>query len=187
VPGTAVLTLDEPFFNELLTSIFTDLGNPAFPLGAEANGCANRITILPEGSNARTAVRFAENRVTAPLAFSGNYNIPIMGCRNFNGWAQAVIDLRYDAPQQIVFGIINVENVNLAGIDPLISNFVTPVVQNTINQRVNPIKILNTAQLNTAVPILATGGTLRAGVKDVRAEITDALRLHITYDFEGQK
>jgi hypothetical protein len=36
--------------------------------------------------------------------------------------------------------------------------------------------------------VQATGGTLKAQVKDVRSEVKDnALRLHITYDFSGAR
>ncbi|HEX8920313.1 MAG TPA: hypothetical protein VF766_02475, partial [Pyrinomonadaceae bacterium] len=31
-PGTAVITLDEKFFDALLASVFRDLGQPSFPL-----------------------------------------------------------------------------------------------------------------------------------------------------------
>jgi hypothetical protein len=36
------------------------------------------------------------------------------------------------------------------------------------------------------MPVQASGGTLKAQVKDVRAEVVEgALRLHITYDFSA--
>jgi hypothetical protein len=44
------------------------------------------------------------------------------------------------------------------------------------------------AQLTLNVPVQASGGTVHAQARDVRAEIKDgALRLHITYDFAGAK
>ncbi len=220
-PGTVVLRLDQPFFNELLGTIFTELGAPAFPLGNigatrdrtdeprtltvsldersgarfmpaalqqnQQGGCANRLTIRQEGSGVQTAVRFVNGQITAPLAFQGEYALPLVGCRQFSGWAQTNIALRFDRNEQTLYGQINVEGVSLEGLNPVVGNFVTPVVQNAINSRVNPIRILSTSQLTLAVPIAATGGTLQAQVTDVRAEIQDALRLFITYDFNGQR
>lgn len=186
-PGTVVLTLDQPFFNELLTSIFTDLGAPAFPLAAQSDACANKLTVLRENNGVQTAVQFVDNKIIAPLAFEGAYNVPLVGCQNFRGWAQANVNLNFDQAQQTLYGIINVEGVNLEGLNPFVGNAVTPLVQNSINQRVNPIRILSGQQINLNVPVLATGGALQAQVKDIRAEITDAIRLHITYDFSGQR
>lgn len=187
VPGTATVALPEPFFDALLGSIFADLGAPSFPLAAQSANCANRLTIDPEANGVRTAVRFADNRVTAPLAFRGAYNAPVIGCQNFRGTAQANIDLRFDQNTQTLYGVLNVAGVNLDSAPLLPGNLITPIVQNALNERVNPIKILDARQLNLAVPVAAAGGTLRAHVKDIRADITDALRLYVTYDFDGQK
>jgi hypothetical protein len=81
---------------------------------------------------------------------------------------------------------INVETVNLDGVNPLVSGFVTPIVQTTLNNRVNPIQILQGKQLAIDAPIASAGGRLRADVKDVRAEFKDdALNLSVVYDFSG--
>lgn len=186
-PGTAIVSLPEPFFNTLLGSIFTDLNAPAFPLAQPTANCTNTLTIQPEGEGVQTAVRFVENRVTAPLAFRGSYSAPIIGCQNFSGTAQANIDFRFDANDQTLYGILNVVRIDLANMIPGAAGFVTPIVQNSLNERVNPIKILDGRQLNLAVPVAPAGGTLSARVTDIRADITDSLRLHVTYDFDGRK
>ncbi len=195
VPGTAVLTLGEPFFNTLLATIFQDLGNPVFQLANNQNeACLSRITLAPEGSGVQTGVRIADGKIFAPLAFSGTYNSQF-GCLNFRGAAQANVELRFDQAQQTLLGIINVEAVNLeaveglqiAGLAGFLNGPITQFVQNAINERVNPLRILGSEQMNLVVPVAATGGTLRTNVKDVRAEITDALRLHVTYDFSGTR
>ena len=108
-------------------------------------------------------------------------------CIQFTGWAQANLELRYDGEQQNVLGQINVETVNLDGISPLISGFVTPIVQSTLNGRVNPIQILQGKQIALSLPIAATNGKLQANVKDVRAEVKDnSLNLYVIYDFNGK-
>lgn len=187
--GTALLTLDENFFNALLTTIFRDLDAPKFQLAgtAAAGDCANQVTIIPEGSNVKTGVRVADGKVLAPLAFQGSYSV-FGSCLNFRGAGQANLQFSFDAAQQTLYGQINVENVNLDGVNPLASGFVTVFVQRAINERVNPLPILRAPQLALSVPVQAAGGTLKAQVKDVRSEVIDnALRLHINYDFAAAR
>lgn len=196
--GTAQIVLRQDIFNEILATIFRDMNSPAFPLGlasSEAGGgerfglqaepCESTIRILPEGSGTQTSVRFENDRIAAPLVFAGSYSSPF-GCLRFTGWAQTHMELRFDAQQQTVFGRIDVETVNLDGVNPVISGFVTPIVQTTLNNRVNPIQILQGEQIALNMPIAATNGTLQARVSDVRAEVRDnALNLYVIYDFSG--
>ncbi|HVF56749.1 MAG TPA: hypothetical protein VM934_11395 [Pyrinomonadaceae bacterium] len=205
--GTAVLTLDEQFFNTLLSTIFGQLGEPTFRLGsnsprlmpaerasgfdfvqAQAGGCQNQVVIAPEGGGVRTGVRLENGQVLAPLAFSGTYNLPFMGCTNFKGTAQANIQLRFEPQDQTLYGQLNVEGVNPEGVSPVLSGPITAFVQNAINQRVNPLVLMRGSQLNLNIPVQATGGTVRAQAKEVRSEVKDnALRLFVTYDFSGTK
>ena len=200
--GAAQIVLRQDFFNQVLGTIFRDMNHPAFPLAGSARPegsidgaqyalfqdapkCDGKITILPEGSGVKTGLNFEKNRIAAPLAFSGNYDSPF-GCLQFTGWAQADLELRYDAGQQAVFGRINVETVNLDGVNPILNGFVTPLVQSTLNSRVNPIQILQGKQVAIDVPIASTGGKLQANVTDVRAEVKDnALNLYVVYGFNG--
>ena len=201
--GAAQIVLRQEFFNEVLGTIFRDMNPPAFPIDLTVNSgngqaigpqyatfqeppkCDGKLTVLPEGSGVKTGLRFENNRISAPLAFSGGYNSPL-GCIEFKGWAQANLELRFDPEQQTVIGRINVETVNLDGVNPLISGFVTPIVQTTLNNRVNPIQILQGKQIALDLPIASAGGRLRANVKDVRAEFKDdALNLYVVYAFSG--
>lgn len=204
-PGTAIVELDEPFFNTLLGTIFSDLGEPTFrvergsplaePFGrdfayvpAQAGGCQNQVVLAPEGGGVRTGVRLENGQVLAPLAFSGTYNVPLLGCQNFRGTAEANIALRFAAQEQTLFGQLNVSGVNLEGMSPLLSGPVTAFVQNAINQRVNPLVLMRGQQISLNIPVQATGGTLGAQATDIRSEVKDKrLRLHITYDFNGAK
>jgi hypothetical protein len=202
-PGTAIVTLDEKFFDALLNSVFRDLGSPSFPLeltmmergltngpafsvipAALQNDCPDQIVIKTEGSNIKTGVRFTNGKIIAPLAFTGSKNL--FGCQRFQGWAQANIELRFDQEQQTVYGWINVEGVNLDGTPAIVGGIATVLVQRSINQRINPLEILRAPQLSLAMPIQSTNGTLSAKVKAVRAEVTDGkLVLHLTFDFAG--
>ena len=199
--GTALVTLDEKFFGALLSSIFRDMGNPSFRLSsmnggaptdslkflpaAFQGGCPDVVLVAAEGSGIKTSVRFTNGKVIAPLAFSGSYSALGM-CLNFKGSAQANVNLFFDQGKQTVYGQVNVETVNLEGVPPGASGILTLFVQRAINERVNPLEVLRAPQLALAVPVEATGGTLKAQVKDVRSEVLDgALRMFITYDFSG--
>ena len=200
-PATVVISLSNTFFDGLLGTIFKDLGPPSFQLGsggprleggeiqkaAFQGGCTNTITLAHEGSSTKTQVQFADGKISAPLAFSGNYNL-LGNCTALKGWAQTTIDLSFDQPKQTLYGRVNVEGVNLENVAPFANTFVTVFVRTAIDSRVNPIEILRPQQLQMALPIAASGGTVKATVKDVRSEVQDgSLRLHITYDFAGTK
>lgn len=204
-PGTAQIVLKQEFFNEILKTIFDDMNQPTFPLQLTSNSlendnpqvlksalvqdnqCDGKITLLKEGSGVKTGVKFEEKTIKAPLAFTGNYNI-FGQCIKFSGWSQANLELRFDKEAQKVFGTINVETVNPDGLSPLVSGFITPIIQNSLNQNVNPIEIIDGKQIAVQIPITATNGTLNAKINDVRAEVKDkALNLYVTYDLQGSK
>jgi hypothetical protein len=207
-PGTAVVELNEQFFNELLGTIFRELGQPAFRLGSarppsaggdaaggaffvnaqDAGGCPNQVVILPDSNGVQTGVRLENGQVLAPLAFSGTYSAFGFGCINLRGTAQANIQLRFDQGTQNLYGLLNVDAVNVEGLSPILAGPVTAFVQNVINQRVNPLTLLSGEQTAIAVPVQATGGTLRARASGVNSEVVDKkLRLYVTYDFSGAK
>ena len=200
-PVTAVVAIDDKFFDQVLGSIFRDLGSPSFQLSrneylatdlplrpiAFQSGCTNNIKLLPDSNNVKTRVQFAAGKISLPLAFSGSYSL--MGnCMQFKGWAQSNIQLAFDQSKQTLYGQLNVEGVNLEGVNPVANSFVTVFVQNAINQQVNPLELLRASQLAPVIPVKASGGSVKAEVKDVRAEVLDgSLKLHITYDFKGDR
>jgi hypothetical protein len=200
-PATVVVSISDSFFDELLGTIFRDLGPPTFNLSemkpsdsssdfefaAFQGGCTNSVTLAPEGSNIKTRVQFAGGRISAPLAFSGKYNL-LGNCMEFKGWAQTTIHFSFDQPNQTLYGRVNVEGVNLEQVAPMVNNFVTVFVRTAIDSRVNPIQFLRPQQLQLLLPVQASNGSVKGQVKDVRAEVQEgSLRLHITYDFSGAK
>lgn len=196
--GTVSVSIDEKFFDALLGTIFKQLGAPQLKLSqiqpqspvqpvAFQGGCDNVLVLDPEGSNVKTAVRFTGGKITAPLAFSGSYSI-LTRCVQFKGTAQATVDLSFDQARQTVFGRLNVDEVVLEGVAPIVSSLVTAFVRKTINDQVNPFEVLRVSQLALNLPIQASGGSVKANVKDVRAEVQEgALRLYLTYDFSAEK
>lgn len=196
-----VVEFNDSFFSELLGTLFKDLGPPSFNL-AGASGqsdwgsvqpaafqeaCINRVTLAPEGSGMKTQVQFSGGKISAPLAFSGSYNF-LGSCTQFKGWAQTSIELTFDQSKQTVYGRMNVEGVNLEGVAPFANNFITVFVRTAIDQRINPLEILRPQQLQLLIPVKASNGSLKAEVKDVRAEVQEGtLRMHIMYGFVGAK
>jgi len=197
-PGTVTIQLEQSFFDAVLATTFSGLGTPTFHLGQNHDGpdrivpalfqggCTNEITLLPEGSNVKTGVQFHNGTINAPMAFTGNYNLG--GCIQFKGWAQTSIKLQFDEQKQTVFGYVNVDGVNLEGVNPIANNFVTVFVQGAINQKVNPLVLVSEPQLSLLIPVKASNGAVKAHAKDVRAEILDgSLKLYLTYEFSGVK
>lgn len=135
-------------------------------------------------SGVKTAVRFESGRITAPLAFTGTYNTGLLGCLRFQGWADTVINLDFNRERQSLNAHVDVVDIHLSGIPQLANGMVIQMVQNAIDQRINPIEILQANQLTTRLPISAAGGALRLRAKDLRPEIIPgAIRLHIIYEF----
>jgi hypothetical protein len=198
-PATVVVALEQSFVDAVLATTFTGLGTPTFHLGRNGEsaeqvtpalfqgGCSNTITLLAEGSGVKTGVQFRNGSVMAPMAFTGSYNLAGQ-CMQFKGWAQTSITLSFDQAKQTVYGYVDVQGVNLEGVNPIANNFVTAFVQGAINQRVNPLVLVSEQQLSLLIPVKASNGAVKARAKDVRAEILEgALKLHLTYEFTGVK
>lgn len=195
-PGTVVIAMEQSFVDAVLATTF-GLGSPTFQLGQTQGderieqalfqgGCTNTITLLPEGSGVKTGVQFRNGSVYAPMAFTGSYNLA--GCLQFKGWAQTQIKLSFDQEKQTVYGHVEVEGVNLEGVNPIANNFVTVFVQSAINQRVNPLVLVSEQQLSLMIPVKVSNGAVKARAKDVRAEILDgSLKLYLTYEFSAVK
>ena len=198
-PGAVVISLEQSFIDAVLATTFSGLGTPKFQLGQSRNGderieqalfqggCTNSITLLAEGSGVKTGVQFRNGNVYAPMAFTGSYNLA-GSCMQFKGWAQNKIRLSFDQEKQTVYGYVDVEGVNLEGVNPIANNFVTVFVQGAINQKVNPLILVSEPQLSLMIPVKASNGAVKARAKDVRAEILDgSLKLYLTYEFSGVK
>jgi hypothetical protein len=205
------VTLSEQFFNSLLDVIFTRLKAPSFPLSltrveAEKNdtslsawkapvfnlsraslkpdNCASVVTLAREMNGVKTAVRFENGKVVAPLAFKGSYSVALIGCINFQGWADTVINLNFDRERQVLSARVTVLNIELSNIPSLASGVVIKLVQDSIDRRINPIEILQATQLSTRLPITGSGGALRMRATEIRPEVAPgALSLHIFYEF----
>ena len=196
--GTVTVTIDEKFFDSLLGTIFTKLGPPQLKLSQNQlqsfirpavfqNTCNNVVVLNSEGGNVRTGVRFTGGKIVAPLAFAGSYSVPGQ-CVQFKGTGKATVDLSFDAARQTVFGALNVEDVALDGVPPIVTAFVTVFVRRAIAGQLNPFEVLPVSQLSLSLPVQVSGGVVKAIVKDVRSEVQEGtLKLYLTYDFSAEK
>ena len=175
------LQVGEPFFTAMLDSVYQSFDPPAFRLSRES-GCGT-LKIIREAGGTRTAVQFRGGQIRVPLAFSGNYAPPFVGCVEFSGWADSVLELGFDQAGQKLIGRARVTNVHLDGAGGLPSAGIAKLLQGTIDKRLNPIEILKLEKLSFGVPIPSTGN-LRMRAVGLRHEVASGiLNLRITYEF----
>lgn len=195
--------LNEAFFDALLDSIFLNFDPLEFSMAETAprrtksdNGvraasnsfvkkseCKETIKVLREMNGVRTAVRFRNGKILVPIAFSGSYSPPLVGCVEFAGWAEANLDLEVDREGQRLTGRARVLNVNLNGTGGIGSSVVARLVQRSIDKKINPIEIIRLDKLSFALPI-RDAGNLRMRALGARHEVTNGvLVLTISYEF----
>lgn len=195
--GTVTVTVDEKFFDSVLGTIFHQLGPPQFQLSqnqpqsnpqspASQNSCGN-VVLNPEGDNVKTGVRLTGGKITLPLAFTGSYNV-LMQCMQFKGTGQATVNLSFDQSKETIYGQLNIEDVHLDQVPPIVSNLITAFVRSTISQQLNAFEVLQVSHLALSLNVQPSGGSVKARVKDVKAEVQEgAVKLYLTYDFSAER
>ena len=158
--------------------------NPKSEITNPKSACPDSIKLQREVDGVKTAVRFREGRVTAPIAFSGNYNPPLIGCIDFSGIAETTIDLEFDAARQTLIGRARVSDVNLSGAGGIGSSLLAKMVQGSIDKKINPIQILAMEKISFVVPI-QNAGSLRMKANGIKHEIANGvLNVRIAYEFQ---
>jgi hypothetical protein len=193
------ISLNEQFFDALVDSIYQNSPPPEFKLSnnepksksttmtnsfaASSPICADSITLLRENKSMRTAVRFREGKIYAPVAFSGNYSPPLIGCLDFTGYAETNVDLTFDPASQKLFGSIKVLNVNLDGTAGLGGSIIAKMVQSSIDKKLNPIEIISLDKLSFPFT-LPNSAKLKMRATGVRHQVVPgALNIVIAYEF----
>ncbi len=193
--------LNEAFFDALLDSVFQNLDPPRFTIAQEKTGlddlvasflggpsetpstCDESVKLLREINGVRTAVRFREGRIYVPLAFSGNYEPPFVGCVEFTGWAETNIDLEVDQTGQRLVGRVRVVNVNLNGTGGIGGTMIAKLLQRSIDKNMNPIEIMKFDKLSFLLPI-PNSGTLRMKATGVQSDVANgSLNIKVAYEF----
>lgn len=210
------ITLNEQFFDALLDAVFQYTTPPEFPLGGKMSiadsasneenypnsgysfgnwmnwatpksECNESIRLLRETAGTRTSVRLRDGRISAPLAFSGSYNPPLIGCVDFAGVADTSIDIEFDPDGQRLIGRAKIINVSLNGTGGVGGNLIARMVQGSIDKKINPLEIIKTDKLSFNVPI-QNSGSIKMRATGLRHEIgAGSLNIFIAYEFsKGQ-
>lgn len=206
------ITLNEPFFDALLDAIFQNAAPPEFPLsmrteeeneevagagtfwGSTFNPslyasnsnepCRETIRMIRETNNVRTGVRLRDGKISAPIAFTGNYNPPLIGCVEFAGVAEANIDLEFDQDAQRLIGRARVANVALNGTGGIGGGLIARMVQGSIDKKINPIEIIKMDKISFVVPI-QNSGSIKMKAVGIRHDVSNgSLNIHIAYEFQ---
>src|ERR1044072_2059217 len=160
------ITLNEQFFDALLETIFKNFKTVDFSIARNKSAdvkienaayrkdrkCNEVIRLEREVGGVRTAVRFRDGRVLAPLAFSGSYDVPLFGCADFTGWAETNVELNFDPAGTGLLARVKVVNINLNGVSGLGSGVLARLMQSSIDKKINPTEILNVEKLSFLFP-----------------------------------
>ncbi len=168
-----------PSNSNVLSSSFL----PSQRSGGAGPSCTESIKLLRENNGIRTAVRFRDGKIYAPLAFSGSYAPPFIGCVDFSGYAETNIDLVFDQNGQRLIARANVLNVAMNGTGGVGGGVIARLVQSSIDKKINPIEIIRMDKISFLIPI-QNSGNLRMKATGIRHEIMQGiLQIHITYEF----
>jgi hypothetical protein len=193
------ISFGEQFFDALLDAVFQYAPPPDFILSkstasrsgaglsnsfAPAAACNESVKLLRETNGKRTSVRFREGRITAPIAFSGNYNPPLIGCIPFAGVAETIVDLEFDEPNQRLLARARVSDVSLNGTGGIGGGMVARMVQSSIDRKINPIEIVKTDKVTFDLPVQSSGSVRMRATGFSHQVVNGQLVIHIAYNFE---
>ncbi|MGD9562289.1 MAG: hypothetical protein AB7F88_18755 [Pyrinomonadaceae bacterium] len=193
------ISLNESFFDSFLDAVFENASPIEFSIASNEGqtstptavasfapnpmACRETIQLLRESNGVRTAVRFRDGRIMVPLAFTGSYNPPFVGCVSFSGVADTVIDLEFDQQNQRLLARARVLNVALNGTGGVGGSLIAKLVQGSIDKKVNPIEILTLDKVSFLLPV-RNNVNIRMKAASVRHEVVNgALNVIIAYDF----
>jgi hypothetical protein len=139
---------------------------------------------MRESDGVRTAVRFRDGRIYAPLAFSGNYNPPLIGCVPFAGWAETTVDLEFDPSAQRLVARSRVLNVSLNGTGGVGGALIARMVQSAIDKKINPIELIRTDKVSFLLPLQNSNGVRMKATGFTHDIASGQLSVRIAYEFE---
>ncbi|HEX6124587.1 MAG TPA: hypothetical protein VFZ23_04375 [Pyrinomonadaceae bacterium] len=191
------ISFNEQFFDSLLDAVFQHAAPPEFSLAttgvtrvpmsssfAEPGACPESIKLTRENEGVRTAVRFRNGQILAPLAFTGNYNPPLIGCVPFAGWAETTVGLEFDQGGQRLIARARVHNVSLNGTGGVGSSLIARMVQSSIDKKVNPIELIRTDKVSFMLPVQNSNGVRMKATGFTHEVVNGQLNVRIAYEFE---
>ena len=111
------------------------------------------------------------------------YDVPLLGCVDFTGWAETNVELNFDAGRQALLARVKVDNVHLNGAGGLGGGLIAKLLQSSVDKKVNPTEILNVEKISFLFPLESMGGNLRLRATEIRPEILPGeLRVRIFYE-----
>lgn len=147
--------------------------------------CNDSIKLLRETNGVRTSVLLRDGQIFAPIAFTGNYNPPLIGCVEFSGVANTNIALEFDEQRQALVGRAQVTNVSLNGTGGIGGGVLARLVQSSIDRKINPIEIIKLDKVSFTIPI-QNAGNLRMKAVGIRHEINSGV-LNVRVDYRFMK
>jgi hypothetical protein len=180
-----MVSLNEQFFDAVLEATFKNLKQPDFPLSdSPDSSCPESVKLEKEMNGVKTAVQFRDGNIVAPIAFTGKYNAPLLGCLDFRGWAETNLELEVDQNSQTLFARAKVKNVQVNNIPSFAGSVIARLLQGSIDKKINPVKLLLLDKLSFIVPVSVAEGSLKMNAKSLRHEVgQNALNVYITYEF----
>jgi hypothetical protein len=178
------LTVNEQFVDSALDAVLSKGEPPTVALKAEsAAGCREAVTLLRELEGVKSAVRFRDGKIIVPLAFRGSYRPPLIGCVDFAGTAEAIVEPEFDVQGQRVIAKAKLTNVSLQGSGGLGSSLLARLMQTSIDEKVNPVELIRLEKLSFLFPIQTTGA-LRLNAVGFRYSVQNgSVTFYIPYEF----
>ncbi|HKP67726.1 MAG TPA: hypothetical protein VJV05_00495 [Pyrinomonadaceae bacterium] len=196
------ISFSEQFFDALLDAVFQYAEPPEFSLASSGSKespssvsfvdaslttnapCNESVKLLRENAGTRTSVKFREGKIIAPLAFTGKYSPPLIGCVGFTGTAESVITLEFDQANQRLIARAKVRDVSLNGTGGIGGSLVAKMVQGTIDKKINPIEIIRTDKVTFVLPV-QNSGQVRMKANGFTSDLANGLlNVHVLYEFQ---
>lgn len=206
------ITLNEQFFDTVIDALFQNGEPPEFSIGSNSHrdsnfvddsrrtsvsvtypysfignaafaNCRESIRLNRENNGVRTAVRFRDGKIYAPLAFTGSYNPPLVGCVDFAGYAESSIDLVFDEQGQRLTANAVVNNVVLNGTGGVGSTVIARMVQSSIDRKINPIQLFRLDDISFMLPMRSSGNVKMKAVGVRHELINGGINVHVAYEF----
>lgn len=206
-----MISLNEGFFDALLDSIFGNFAPPEFSIAGTGSlvqrepqvgkpafryaglnlsegsrkevACGETVKLLRDNRGVKTAVRLRDGKVTAPLAFTGTYLAPLLGCFEFSGLADSNLELEFDPNSQRLLARVKVNSVNLNGTGGIGGSLVAKMVQGSIDRKMNPIEVISLEKVSFSLPVQGAG-TLKMRATRIKTEVGNGvLNVKVEYDF----
>jgi hypothetical protein len=179
------LTVNEQFLDTAIDAVLAKGDPPTVALRPESADpkCSETVTLLRELNGVKSAVRFREGKIIVPLAFRGNYRPPLLGCVDFAGTAEAVVQPEFDALGQRVIAKTTLTNISLNGTGGIGGALMAKMMQSSVDEKINPLELIRLEKLSFLFPIQNTG-TLRLNAVGFRYAVQNgSVTFYIPYEF----